>query len=95
LFNLKDSSFYQVILTEGREEAREQGRKVGYKEGLRIGRIAGAKTILLHVRRTRLGPISKKARVAIEAIDDLTRLERLGQRMLDVSSWSELFAEPE
>jgi hypothetical protein len=95
----KDSSFYHSILDEGREEGRNEGRnegrKEGRKEGEKKGQIAGAQKLLFHLGRSRLGPISKKARAAIEAIDDLTRLERLGERLLDVSSWAELLSEAE
>jgi len=91
MFNLKDSSFYRVLLKEGREEGRNEGRKEGEKRG----QIAGAQKLLFRVGRSRLGPISRKYRVAIEAIDDLALLERLGDQLLDVSSWSELLAEPE
>jgi hypothetical protein len=57
--------------------------------------LAGVQKLLFHLGRSRLGPISKKTRVAIESINDLTRLERLGERLLDVSSWAELLSEAE
>ena len=85
------SSFYHLL----RDEAREEGRKVGRKEGEKLGQIAGAQKVLFHLGRSRLGPISKKTRLAIEAINDLTRLERLAERMLTVSSWNELLSDPE
>jgi predicted transposase YdaD len=84
---LKDSSFSRVLLKEGREEGRKEGEKKG--------QIAGAQKLLFHLGRSRLGPISKKTRVAIEAIDDISRLERLGERLLTVSSWAELLVEAE
>jgi Domain of unknown function (DUF4351) len=84
--NLKESSFYQVLLKEGREEGRKEGEK--------RGQIAGAQKLLFHLGRSRLGPISKKTRAAVESINDLTQLERLGERLLEVSSWAELLAEP-
>ena len=80
--SLKESSFYQILLEEGR------------KEGEKKGQIAGAQKLLFHLGRSRLGPISKKTRVAVESINDLTQLERLGDRLLKVSSWTELLAEP-
>jgi predicted transposase YdaD len=88
---LKDSSFSRVLLKEGREEGRKEGRKEGEKKG----QIAGAQKLLFHLGRSRLGPISKKTRVAIEAIDDISRLERLGERLLKVASWAELLVEAE
>jgi hypothetical protein len=87
----KKSSFYHVILDEGREEGRKEGRK----EGEKLGQIAGAQRLLFHLGRSRLGPISKKTRVAIEAIDDVKRLNRLAERMLTVASWTDLLSEPD
>jgi hypothetical protein len=57
--------------------------------------LAGAQKLLFHLGRSRLGPISKKTRVAIESINDLPRLERLGERLLEVSNWAELLSEAE
>ena len=91
----RDSSFYHSILDEGREEGREKGREEGRKEGEKRGQIAGAQKLLFYLGRSRLGPISKNARAAIEAIGDFMRLERLGERLLDVSSWAELSSEAE
>ncbi len=87
---LKDSSFYQVILKEGREE----GRKEGMETGERKGEIKGARRLLIHLGRARLGRLPKATRAAIEAIDDLERLERLSERLLTASSWSDLLSEP-
>jgi hypothetical protein len=80
---LEESSFYHLILEKGRKEGEEQGQ------------IAEAQKLLFRLGRPRLGPISKKTRVAIEGIHDLARLERLFERMLNVSDWAELLAEPE
>ncbi len=60
---LKDSSFYQVLLKEGRE--------VGQREG----EIKGVRKTLIHLGRIRFGRLPRATRAAIEAIDDLERLE--------------------
>jgi hypothetical protein len=74
----KDSSFYQVMLKEGREV------------GLREGRIKGARKILIHQGRIRFGRLPKATRATIEAIDDLDRLERFAERILTATSWDDL-----
>jgi hypothetical protein len=79
MIHLEDSSFYQVLLKEGREEGRKQGE------------ISGARKLLIRQGRIRFGRLDEATRAAIEAIDDL---ERLGERLLSTSSWSDLLAEP-
>jgi predicted transposase YdaD len=94
---LKDSSFYQVILKEGREEGREEGRKEGRKEGIKMGQRQGqlteAQKLLFRQGRIRFGRLDKATRAAIEAIADLERLERLSVRLLTATSWADLLAE--
>jgi len=88
---LKDSSFYQVILEEG----MEKGRKEGLGQGQRQGRIEGARDVLFRQGRIRFGRLDKSTRAAIEAIDDLDRLEQLSERLLTAASWADLLAESE
>jgi predicted transposase YdaD len=78
---LKDSSFYQVLLKEGRELGRREGE------------IAGARKLLIRLGRSRFGRLPKATRAAIEAIDDPDRLERLGERLLTATTWDDLLAE--
>jgi len=80
---LKDSSFYQVLQERGREE------------GVRRGRIHEARRILIRQGRIRFGRLDKSTRAAIEAINDLDRLERLSDRLLTATSWADLLAESE
>jgi predicted transposase YdaD len=86
---LKDSSFYQVILKEG----MEKGRKEGIGQGQRQGRLEEARKVLFRQGRIRFGRLDKPTRAAIEAIDDLDRLERLSERLLTAASWADLLAE--
>jgi hypothetical protein len=88
---LKDSSFYQVILEEG----REKGRKEGLGQGQRQGRIEGAREVLFRLGRIRFGRVNRATRAAIEAIDDLDRLERVSERLFTAASWADLLAESE
>jgi predicted transposase YdaD len=92
---LKDSSFYQVLLKEGMEKGRQEGLEIGLKTGLEKGRIKQAKEVLFHLGRIRFGRLDKATRSAIEAIDDLERLERLSERILTATNWRDLLAESE
>jgi hypothetical protein len=82
---LKDSSFYQLLLKEGREQ--------GLEEGQREGELKEAKRLLIRLGRIRFGRLAKENRAAIEAIDDLERLEHLSERILTATSWADLLAE--
>jgi len=73
-----ESSYYRLILKEGMEKGREEGM------------IQGAQRLLLHQGEIRFGPPEPNVRAAIEAIQDVDRLERLSERLLSVSTWSEL-----
>jgi predicted transposase YdaD len=78
---MRESSTYQAILTEGREEGRMEGR------------VVEAQTILLQMGQKRSGPPDPRVQTAIEAIGSREHLERLSLRLLDVSSWDELMAD--
>jgi predicted transposase YdaD len=73
---MRESSGYQLILDEGREEgALREVRKILLRQG---GRKFGAP-----------GP---EVESAVQAIDDLARLERMSDRLLDVNTWQELLS---
>jgi predicted transposase YdaD len=82
---MKESTTYQAILREGREEGLGAGRDVG--------RLEEARAILLRLGTRRFGPPAEPVRAALEAITDTERLEALTVRVLDVESWDELLAE--
>jgi predicted transposase YdaD len=88
---LKDSSLYQVILKEGIENGLKEGRG----QGQRQGRIDEARKVLFRLGRIRFGRLDKPTRANIEAIDDLDRLERLSERVLNATSWADLLANSE
>jgi predicted transposase YdaD len=90
---LKESSFYQLILKEGREEGREKGREEGRIEGQKVGQIAEAQKLLVRLGRMRFGRLDKATRTRIESIHDLERLERLSERLFTASNWDEFLAE--
>jgi predicted transposase YdaD len=76
--SIKESSTYQAILEEGRQE------------GLTEGTVAGAKKLLRIVGDGRFGPPDAQTAAAIERIDDLARLEKLAARLPTATSWREL-----
>ena len=58
------------------------------------GAVKGGKRLLMLQARKRFGPPDAETAAAIEAITDVERLEQLGERLLDISSWQELLATP-
>jgi predicted transposase YdaD len=73
---MRDSDTYQAILDEGREE----------------GRVDELHRMLLRQGRKRFGEPDEGTRQAIRDLQDLERLEHLGERLLEVSGWDELLA---
>jgi hypothetical protein len=73
---MKESVTYQATLEEGRVE----------------GAVCEARKFLLLMGRKRLGEPPAQIATALEGITDLTRLEHLGERLLEVSSWQELLS---
>jgi len=76
----RESTTYQAILREGRQE----------------GRIAGEQRMLLRMGTKRFGEPDAKVVAAIEAIQDLERLEVMGERILDpdLRDWEDLLRMP-
>lgn len=79
--NMRDSLTYQAILEEGRAEGREEGQ------------VRGEQRLLMRLGTARLGQPDALTRSQLESITDIAEIERLGERMLTVSSWSELLAD--
>ncbi len=71
---LKESSDYQLVHGEGLEE----------------GKIAEARTILCGLGEVRFGKPNKTIRAAVEAIDELDRLEKMTERIVTAKGWREL-----
>lgn len=86
--NMQDSTTYQRILRDGRQE----GLKEGLKEGLQEGRILGERQFVLRLGTKRFGEPGARTLAAIEAIRDADRLEALGLRIIDadVRTWDDL-----
>jgi predicted transposase YdaD len=80
--NMKESVTYQKILREGRAEGRAEGCA------------EGAKRILKRLGSKRLGKPEPRIEAEIDAIVDLEKLEQLCDRVLEVTDWEELLAQP-
>ena len=73
---MRESSGYQLILDEGREEgALREARKLLLRQGL-----------------LKFGAPGPDVEAAVQAIDDLARLERMSERLLTVDTWQDLLA---
>jgi len=77
---MRESTTYQAILREGRNE------------GLIEGRLTGERQILIRLGTERFGEPDASTVAAIEAIRDVNRLESLGERILEpeLQNWDEL-----
>ncbi|WP_143392944.1 hypothetical protein [Fimbriiglobus ruber] len=75
---MRESSTYQAILEEGREEGRENE----------------AKDLLRLIGEKQLGPPDEQTTRAIDGIHDLARLRELITQVPTAGSWKELLAEP-
>jgi hypothetical protein len=64
-----------------------------YQYILDEGRAQEARRMLLRLGCIRFGEPEPAVLTVIESTTDLDRLERLGDRLVTVSSWSELLAE--
>jgi predicted transposase YdaD len=88
MLDLRESSFYQTILEEGREEGRQQGLQEGRQQGATEGAIRS----LMRVGQDRFGPCDPEIAAKINAITEPDRVIELTARALRVSSWEELFS---
>jgi predicted transposase YdaD len=88
---MHQSTTYQKILREGREQGREQGREEGREQGREEGRIAEARRYLLILGSHRFGQPDQIIAGRLEGIRDIDRLEALGVRILEpgLASWDE------
>ena len=77
---MRESSTYQAILDEGREEGREEGA------------LREARKLLLRMGQRKFGAPEPAAEAAVQAIADLDRLERMSDRIFDATSWPDLLA---
>ena len=74
--NMRESTTYQAILKEGRQE----------------GKVEGEQELLLRLGTKRFGEPDAATIAAIEAIQDIDRLGAIGERILDpnIQDWNNL-----
>jgi predicted transposase YdaD len=75
---MRESSTYQGILEEGRIE----------------GEAKGLRKVILRLGRKQLGVPDAAAEATLGAVTDVSRLERMSDRLLDAASWQDLLATP-
>jgi hypothetical protein len=89
-------SFFMAIRTilqdsETVQELLEEGEARGIARGLERAKTR-ARALLMKQARKRFGGSDAGAEAALNAIDDLDRLDRMAEALLDVTSWAELLA---
>lgn len=94
MIDLRDSSTYQVIVEEGMAKGLAKGLAEGKAEGKADGKAEGLRTMLLQIGERRLGVLAPAVQKSLYAIDDIARLHRMGERVLDVATWQELLDTP-
>jgi hypothetical protein len=63
---------------------------VTYQAIMRKGRLIEARRILLILGQKRFGPADESTMANLNAIDDVQKLDKLIDRVLDVGNWQEL-----
>jgi len=90
VLSMRESTTYQAILEEGAAIGEAKGKA----EGEAKGRLAEARKFLQMLGEGKFGIPDGRAAKALAGIDDLQRLETLGRRLLQASSWQELLELP-
>ena len=80
--SMEDSVTYQAIIGEGRAKGKAEGKA------------EEARVILLRQGKRKFGRPDRGTSQPLKAIQDLERLERLLDRILEASSWRDLLSSP-
>lgn len=73
---------------------RGMAESVTYLATLEEGAIAELRKVLLRMGRKRFGEPTPEIAERLTSIDNIVKLERLSERLLDVSTWEELLPKP-
>ena len=84
----------QTIAEYYMEEGHARGLIEGRAKGVAEGQAKEARRLLLHLGRQRFGEPSQQIVAAVSEVNDVDRLERLTDRLLQVNSWQELLDIP-
>ncbi len=82
VLHMEESTTYQLIIERGIEKGIEQGES--------LGRLKGARDMLLSLGRERLGAPSKKVQQTLAKVNDLERLQRMIGKLFDAESWQDV-----
>ena len=88
---MQESSFYQMILREGRNEGRNEGVRIGRDEGRTEGQLAGEKRSLILQGTRRFGEPSPAHLARIEAATLPAQMEVWLLALLDADDWDGVF----
>jgi predicted transposase YdaD len=91
LLGLRYDSRVAAELLRGVQSMKESST---YMEIIEEGEALGIQKVLLLQGKKRFGPPDAATQTAIQSITDLSRLESLTGRLLDVTSWQELLSKP-
>jgi hypothetical protein len=81
------SELYIRIRSENGSAMNPMEESVTYQAIIRKGRLFEARRLLLLLDRKLFGPADEATEAALNAIDDVQKLEELSERILDVGSW--------
>ena len=87
---MKESSTYQAILEEGREEGEIKGEIKGREEGQAIGLLKGEQNSLLMILRDRFGDVPAEVELRIRAVTEAARLQHAILRAIRISTIDDL-----
>jgi hypothetical protein len=92
LLRLPQAQSWQQLLPRPADLIGGDGLRelLAHLAGVDKGRIEGARRLLLLQGEAKFGPPNAATRRAIEALEDLTRLEELGLRLIEAATWQEL-----
>ena len=102
-WNVQTSPYLDEIRAESREEGLEKGLEKGRAEGIEMGiekgiekgRVETMQRLILRLGRQHFAKAAtKKQQAELARIADLARLERICDRLLTATSWTDLLATP-
>ncbi len=84
--DLRESYYYQKILSEGEQKGRQ--------EGLQEGRLEEARSILLRLTAKKLGTPTEEIERAFRELTDRERVQRMMDRAYEATTWEDLLSTP-
>ena len=88
VLHMEESTTYQLIIEKG----IERGIEKGLAQGESLGRVKGAREMLLSLGGDRLGAPSKKIQQTLAKVTDVERLQRMIGKLFDAESWPDVLA---